>query len=555
MNDSTVEVLYRGAVHHVPTGTRVDEFLNEVDGEIPDTVLAALVNRRQVMLDFPLRGRVELELVRYGSREGEAVYKRSTSLMLYEACCELYPDARLVIGQSLGNSYHFQVRGEHPPLPTMARRLEARMREIHRERRPFVRSTVTLEELEDHCRRHGLEDKLALLATRRSSTVHTITCGRFVDIAHGPFAPHTGCLATFGVMPYGGGLLLRFPRRANRDRLPPFVPKPLLFATYMETQRWQELLGVRHVGELNRICLDGAVGDLIRVAEGLHEKKIAEIADLVASRRDRVRIVLVAGPSSSGKTTFVKRLAIQLRVAGIEPVALSLDNYYVDRDATPLDEEGKPDFESIEAIDLALLNEHLAALLEGREVLTPRFDFVTGTRRPRDRWVPLRLRDGQILLIEGIHGLNDRLTEAIPADQKLRIFASALTQLAIDDHNRIFTSDARLIRRIVRDRLFRGFTAERTLLLWDRVRRGEGRWIFPHQEQADVMFNSALVYEPAVLKTYAERFLLQVPRTSPAYPEAYRLLKFLSIFVPVFPDEVPQTSILREFIGGSAFEY
>jgi len=236
-------------------------------------------------------------------------------------------------------------------------------------------------------------------------------------------------------------------------------------------------------------------------------------------------------------------------------VALSLDNYYVDRDATPLDEEGKPDFESIEAIDLALLNEHLAALLEGREVLTPRFDFVTGTRRPRDRWVPLRLRDGQILLIEGIHGLNDRLTEAIPADQKLRIFASALTQLAIDDHNRIFTSDARLIRRIVRDRLFRGFTAERTLLLWDRVRRGEGRWIFPHQEQADVMFNSALVYEPAVLKTYAERFLLQVPRTSPAYPEAYRLLKFLSIFVPVFPDEVPQTSILREFIGGSAFEY
>lgn len=555
MNDHTVEVSYRGSVHVVPAGTTVEEFLLRADGEIPDTVLAALVNRRQVMLDFPLRGRVEVEPVLYGSRQAEHVYKRSVSLMLYEACLDIYPKARLVIGQSLGNSYHFLVRGEHPALEEMARRLEARMREIFHENRRFVRATVTIEEVEDFFRERGCEDKLSLLATRRSSTVHTITCGRFVDIAHGPYAPRTGCLKTFAVIPFGEGLLLRFPRRANRDRLPPLRKRSLLYTTYMETLRWQELLGVRHVGELNRICLAGEVGDIIRVSEGLHEKKMAEIADAIAARRGAARLILVAGPSSSGKTTFIKRLAVQLRVNGIEPVGLSLDNYYVDREKTPLDEEGHYDFESIEALDLPLFHDQLARLLAGEEVLTPRYDFVSGTRKPRDKWIPMRLEDHQVLLIEGIHGLNDRLTESVERSKKFKIFISALTQLAIDDHNRIFTADVRLIRRIVRDRLFRGFTAERTLELWERVRQGEGRWIFPFQEEADVMFNSALVYEQAVLKVYAERFLLQVPRTSRAYTEAYRLLKFLSLFVPVFPDEVPQTSILREFIGGSAFEY
>ncbi len=556
LTESTVEVRYEGTLHRVEAGTRVEEFLQGVDGEIPDTVLAALVNRRQVMLDFPLRGRAELELVRYGSRSAELVYKRSVSLMLYEACMELFPEAQLVIGQSLGNCYHYEVRGEHPSFEDMARALEERMQELHREARPFVRETVTIEEVEDFFREQGCEDKLALLSTRRSSMVHTIRCGQFVDLAHSPFAPHTGCLPTFAVKAYGDGILLRFPRRSNRDRLPPFKDRPTLYATYVETRTWQDLLGVRHVGDLNRLALNGEIKDFIHISEGLHEKKIAAIADEIAARMgEGLRLVTIAGPSSSGKTTFAKRLGIQLRVAGIEPVGLSLDDYYVDRDRTPRDEEGKLDFENIEAIDLDLFHEQLAELLEGREVLTPRYDFVTGTRKPKEKWKALRLEEGQILVIEGIHGLNPRLTENVPANRKFRIFASALTQLAIDNHNRIFTSDARLIRRIVRDRFFRGFTAERTLELWERVRRGEGRWIFPFQEEADVMFNSALVYEPAVLRTYAERFLLQVPRTSHAYPEAYRLLKGLSLFVPIFPDEVPQTSILREFIGGSAFHY
>jgi len=555
MNHSHVEVSYRGTEHRVPSGTTVAEVVRRVDGEIPDTVLSALVNRRQVMLDFPIRGAAEMELVRYGDREGESVYKRSVSLMFYEACFELYPEARTVIGQSLGNCYHYQIRGDHPDLGGMAAAVEARMRELYKEERPFFRQTVTIEEVENFFRERGHEDKLALLKTRRSSTVHTISCGEFVDIAHGPFAPHTGCLPTFGVSAFEDGLLLRFPRRGDRSRLPKFTRRPLLYKTYAETRRWQELLEIQNIGQLNALCVNGGVRPLIRVAEGLHEKKISQIADEITGRWPEVRLVTVAGPSSSGKTTFAKRLGVQLRVNGLEPISLSLDNYYVDREATPIDEDGKPDFEALEAIDLELFHDHLAQLMAGREVGTPRFDFVRGIRRPADQWRPVQLSPSQILVVEGIHGLNDRLTSSVPRNKKYRVYVSALSQLAIDDHNRIFTSDARLVRRLVRDRLFRGFNAERTLDLWDRVRRGEGRWIFPFQEGADVIFNSALVYEPAVLKVYAERFLLQVPRESRAYPEAFRLLKFLSLFVPIFPDEVPQISLLREFIGGSTFEY
>jgi uridine kinase len=555
MNNNKVEIRYRGEVHRVDSGIRVDEFLLGINGAIPDTVLSALVNRRQVMLDFPLRGEIDLELVRFGDREGESVYKRSVSLMFYEACHQLYPDARIVIGQSLGNCYHYQVRGDYPGLEEMAPAIEQRMLELHREKRPFHRQTVTIEEAEKHCREHGCEDKLLLLATRRSSTVHTVSCGEFVDLAHGPCAPHTGCCPTFGVMPFEDGLLLRFPRRADRSHLPDFTPRQLLYRTYVETRRWQELLGVQNVGQLNKLCLEDDSSHIIRIAEGLHEKKIALIADEILSREPRVRLVTIAGPSSSGKTTFAKRLGIQLWVNGIDMVTLSLDNYYIDREKTPRDEQGRLDFESLEAIDLGLFHQHLADLMAGREVMTPRFDFVTGRRKPKVDWVPLRLEDHQVLSIEGIHGLNDRMTQTVPRNQKYRIFISALSQLAIDDHNRIFTADARLVRRIVRDHLFRGFTAERTIDLWETVRRGEGKWIFPFQEQADVMFNSALVYEPAVLKVFAERFLLHVPRTNSAYTEAYRLLKHLSMFVPIFPDEVPQTSILREFIGGSSFKY
>jgi len=553
VNSDHVEVRYRGVDHRAEAGVTVEAFVGDVDAEIPDTVLSAVVNRRQVMLDFPLRGSVELDLVRFGDREGESVYKRSVSLMFYEACRLVYPDVRPAIGQSLGNCYHYQLRGPHPALEGMAAGIERAMLEIHSQRRRFVRHTATIEEVESYFRERGFEDKLLLLATRRSSTANTITCGDFVDLAHGPYAPHTGCLPTFGVMPYGDGLVLRFPRRSDRGKLPEFTPRDLLFKTYTETRRWEELLGIHHVGQLNRLCLNGDIGRIVRVAEGLHEKRIAGIADDILSRKPPVRVVMVAGPSASGKTTFTRRLGVQLRVNGIEPVALSLDDYYVNRDKTPRGEDGRPDFEALDAIDLELFHTQLPQILEGCEVKTPRFDFVGGARVEVGGWRTVRLAENQVLVVEGLHGLNERLTDGVTAGRVYRVYVSSLSQLAIDDHNRIFTADGRLIRRIVRDRLFRGFSTERTLDLWDRVRAGEGRWIFPYQERADVMFNSALVYEPAVLKTHAERFLLQVPRSSKAYTEAFRLLKFLSMFVPIYPDEVPQTSILREFIGGGAF--
>jgi uridine kinase len=552
--DRTVAVGFEGQRTHVPTGTTVSQFLAQRLGAVPPDILAALVNRRLVMLDFPLRGvHVELEAVRAGSREGEAVARRSAALVLLEAARELFPAARLTVGQSLAGGYFYSWDAPEPLTAEAVAALARRSHEVCREDRPFTRWTATWEEAEALFRARGEHSKLALLATFRSSTVPLVTCGRFVDIAHGAIVPSTGRVRGFAVAPYEGGLLLRFPRNGDPARLPPIAPQPRLFATYRETRRWNEVLGVANVGALNRVSLSGEIAEVIRIAEGFQEKKIAEIADAVAARRGAVRVVLVAGPSASGKTTFIRRLGIQLQVNGIRPVGVSLDNYFVDRAETPMGPDGKPDYESIEALDLELFNANLAGLLAGEAVELPRYDFVLGRRVARDRWWRLRLDPDQVLLIEGIHGLNPRLTAAVDEAVKFRVYISALTQLTLDDHNRIFTSDARLLRRIVRDRLFRGHPATRTLEMWGAVRRGEGRWIFPFQEQADVIFNSALVYETAVLRMFAERFLLEVPREHAAYTEAYRLLKFLAWFVPVFQDDVPQISILREFIGGSAF--
>jgi uridine kinase len=554
MVEKTVVVSFAGQRRPVVAGTTVWDFFREFWGEVPQDVLAALVNRRMVMLDFPLRGLyVELEAVRAGTRLGEPVLRRSAALLLLSACAQLYPEASLVVGQSLGGGYFFSWHSRLPLTAEVVRSLAREMERLCQEDVPFTRSVMTLEEAEAIFRARGETAKLELLATQRSSTVPVVSCNGFLDIAHGPVAPSAGRVRGWSLHLYEDGLLLRFSANGATPPGPP-KPQPKLFATYRETRQWNETLGIAHVGSLNRACLSGELAEIIRVAEGFHEKKIAQIADAIA-QRPQVRVVLVAGPSASGKTTFIKRLGIQLRVCGLVPVGLSLDNYFVDRDKTPLDEEGKPDYEAIDALDLPLFNQHLEALLQGQTVQVPKYDFLRGRRAEPERWTSLQLQEGQVLLIEGIHALNPRLTHAVAEENKFRIFISALTQLTLDNHNRIFTADARLLRRIVRDRLFRGHPAVRTLEMWPSVRRGERRWIFPFQEQAEVMFNSALVYEPAVLKTFAERFLLEVPREHPAYTEAYRLLKFLSWFVPVFQEDVPSTSILREFIGGSAFEY
>ena len=555
VSHETVVVSFEAERRRVASGTTVEQFLTQTLGSVPRDVVAALVNRRLVMLDYPLLGfQVDLEAVRTSSREGEAVARQSASIVLLEAVRELYPEARLVVGQSLGGGYFYSWHSQTRLTPQTVASIERRMHEICAENRRFERRRATTEEAEAIFRAGGDDSKLALLATHRSSTVALVSCGAFVDISHNVTAPSTGRVRGFAVVPYEDGLLLRFPRNGGAAHLPPLTPQPKLFAVYRETRRWTEVLGVANVGSLNRMCLSGEISEQIRIAEGFHEKKIAGIADSLGEEAGRLRLVLVAGPSSSGKTTFIRRLAVQLRVNGIHPVGLSLDNYFLDRDRTPVGADGKPDYEALEALDLELFNAHLAALLRGDEVQMPRYDFVRGKRAEPANRVRQRLLPTQVLLVEGIHALNHRLTEAVAERAKYRVFISALTQLTLDNHNRIFTSDTRLLRRIVRDRLFRGHPATRTLEMWGAVRRGEARGIFPFQEEADVIFNSALVYEPAVLRVYAERFLLEVPREHPAYTEAYRLLKFLSWFVPVFPDEVPHTSILREFIGGSPFE-
>ncbi len=552
MSARIVKVRIDGESEHlVPVGTPVMAILGRKDAE-GRTILGAVLNNRLVSLSTPIRGASRLKPVTEQDREGVAIYRRSISLVLIQASREVFPQLRLRIGQSFGDGYFFDYSGPDEVDEAALRKIEARMRELVAEDRPFNEELMDIDEAIELFAHEGAIERVRLLKTMRVPTVPVVSVGSVHTMLHGPVAPAAGGLGGFELAGYNDGLILRFPDPSVRKR--EIEDMPRLFKVYRDTRRWNEILGVANVGQFNELCISGAVNEIVKVAEGLHEKKIAEIADRVLAR-EGVKLVLIAGPSSSGKTTFAKRLSVQLRVNGVRPVALSLDDYYVDRDRTPRDEEGKLDFEAIEALDLALLNEQLEKLLKGERVETPRYDFHAGTRAPREKWQPLQLGPTDLLVLEGIHGLNERLTSSVPASRKFRCYVSALTQLTIDHHERIFTSDSRLLRRIVRDRLYRGYRAERTIEMWPSVRRGEQRHIFPFQESADAIFNSALVYEPAVLKTYAERFLLEVPTDSPSFVEADRLLRFLALFVPVFAEEVPQTSILREFIGGSSFAY
>jgi len=552
MSARIVKVLIDGQSEHlVPVGTTVMAILGRTDSA-GNPILGAVLNNRLVSLSTPIRGVSHLRPVIAHGREGMPIYRRSISIVLAQAAREIAAHGRLRIGQSLGDGYFFEWIGEPALTPQGVRAIEERMRLIVQQDRPFEEEQIDVNEAIALFEQEGALERVRLLKTLRFAVVPVVSIGGMHVLLHGPVAPAAGGLDRWELSQYNGGLILTFPGLEPRKR--EVSDTPHLFAVYRDTRRWNEIIGVADVGQFNELCISGGVGEVVKVAEALHEKRIAEIADAIHAKSS-ARVVLVAGPSSSGKTTFTKRLAVQVRVNGVRPVSLSLDDYYVDRDNTPLDAEGKWDFEALEAIDLALLNEHLEQLLRGKRVETPRFDFAAGTRMPRDRWQSLQLGQGDVLLIEGIHGLNEKLTPAVASDQKFRCYVSALTQLTVDDHERVFTSDSRLLRRIVRDRLFRGYHAQNTLDRWPSVRRGEQRHIFPFQEQAEAIFNSALVYEPAVLKTYAERFLLEVPTDSPAFVEADRLLHFLSLFVPVFSEEVPQTSILREFVGGSSFAY
>jgi uridine kinase len=551
----SIAVRIAGQTHEVPYGTAVGKVLARFAPPSP-VALAAIAHHRCVDLTFPLTAATEVLPVSYGMREGVLVYRRTASLLLIEAVRRLFGPVPVRIGQGLANGYFYEVDLNDDELDeTHVERIAQQMRQLVAQDIPLRTELVVSAEAKRIFAAQGQTSKVQLLKNWWETHVTLVFCGEVCDIHHYPVAPRAGYIKHFELLLRSGQLLLRFPTRQRPDAIEPIEGTNKLRAVYNETRGVLRRLGVGTVGQLNMLTLNGEAGELIRIAEGLHEKKIAQIADQICDGQSAVRVVLIAGPSSSGKTTFSKRLSLQLRVNGVTPVALSTDSFYVDRVDTPLDDEGHYDFESIDAIDLPLFNQTLTKLLAGEQVLTPRYDFPRGRRKPRDDWRPLQLLPGQVLLIEGIHGLNPRLTERLPDTVKFRIYINALTQLCIDEHNRIFTSDTRLLRRIVRDRLFRGYSAQETIANWPRVRRGEMRWIYPFQEAADVMFNSSLVYEHAVLRLYAERFLLEVPEDDEAFVNAHRLLRFVEYFVPMFDESTPETSIIREFVGGSFFNY
>lgn len=547
-----ITVRLNGQARQVAPGQTVGALVAAAADDGPEFVAAAIDNHL-VSLDAVVDGDATLRPIRGTEPAGQEVVRRACSHLLLAAANHVLPGLRLVVGQSLLGGHFYEVRppdGDPIDLDELAAALTREVEGLVEADLPFRRLAVPLEAATAQLTDPG-GTKRRLLRAWSSPMVPMIRLDGFVDVQHGPYPPSSRFARGARVVPYAPGVVLQFP-----DAEPPQADGARqLWFCYCETRDANRRVGVATVGDLNEAILADRLNEVQRVAEALHEKRIAKLADAIAARRDAVRIVTVAGPSSAGKTTFVRRLSVQLRVNGVDPVVIGLDDYYRDRRDCPVDADGEVDLEALEALDLALLHDHLQRFLAGEEVRVPTFDFVRQRPVDPELWRPVRLGPHQVLLLEGIHGLNPRLVGGIPAEARFRIYINALTQLVIDEHNRIRTTDGRLLRRIVRDRRYRGTPAAETIARWPSVRRGEERHIYPYQEECDAMFNSALVYEAAVLRTFAHRYLLEVPPDHPSRLEAYRLLKFIGLFVPVFPDGVPANSVLREFIGGSGFSY
>jgi uridine kinase len=538
-----------GRVLEGPVGTPLEAFVQAAgfDREIP--VVAALIDNELRELTYRVESDIEVKPVTMADSDGFRIYRRSLAFLMVTAIQELFPDTNVYIDHSLTfGGYFCQPQGRDAFTPDELAQIERRMREIVEKDEPILKTRVPLNDAIALFQARGDDDKVRLLSRRRKVYLTLYQLHGFRDYFHGYMVPSTGYLNLFGLQDYPPGFILRFPRSDPAMQLQPFVDYPKLLNVFREYGKWMELMGIRDVGYLNDAIAGERVREVILVAEALHERRVARIAEEIAARQGQVRLVLIAGPSSSGKTTFSRRLSIQLLADGLRPFALEMDSYFVDRHKTPRDENGEYDFESLAAVDVELFNQQVMHLLEGKSVAVPRYNFHTGLR---ETGPVVRLDGDHVLIVEGIHGLNPELVRDVPPELVYRVYASALTQLNIDKHNRVPTTDTRLLRRIVRDAAYRGYSAEDTIERWGSVRRGEKRWIFPYQEHADVMFNSALVYELSVLKPLAQPLLLQVkPRTAP-YVEAKRLLALLEWFEPLLPDLVPDNSILREFVGGS----
>ena len=544
-----------GELKTVPYGTAVRDLTETLDSpkNPGQTIVAALVDNEFVSLSYKFKVGVSFKPVTLDSALGMSAYKSSLCFLLTIAAREAFPGKKLVIGHSLADGYYYSFTDlEHISDADIAM-LETRMRSLIDKNLTIERTVISYNAAREYFEAHGQAETAALLEFRNQNKIAIIRCGEFMDLSHGPLVPATGLLGSFQIYRYGAGFVLRFPEKPGQKEFPPFQGSPVLYGIYHEYKNWGKVLGVSSLGQLNRISAGPNIKDFIYVAEALHNKKIAHIADMVYERGKSVKVVLIAGPSSSGKTTFTKKLAIELTVHGYVPVMLSLDDYFVERDKTPRDAQGNYDFEALEAIDVELLNQHLLALFQGDEVEIPTFDFKSGSRKQNGK--KLKLPSNGILLMEGIHGLNDRLTPRIPAASKFLVYVSALTQLNLDEHTRVSTTVNRLIRRMVRDHQFRGHSAHKTLAMWPSVRRGEDKNIFPFQDSADACFNSALDYELGVLKFFAEPILRTVKPGEEYYYEALRLLSFLEYFIPIPVKYVPPNSILREFVGDSGFKY
>jgi uridine kinase len=537
-----------GKVVTGPRGAEVRDFLNPVQKDFDAPIVGAVINHRLKELTYPIKAESDVTPITMGTPDGMRIYRRSLTMLTEVAFTKLFPDSVMTIDHSVSSGGYFcQVKGNELKVPEDLTRLKEKMLELVDQDIQITKKETPLPEVIEKFKQQKDVEKIRLLKHRRKDYLVMYSIGDHSDYHQGYMVPSTGYLKWFDIEPIDGGFTLRFPRRHDPTDILPLGKYPKLLSTFREYGDWLGKLGIDSVGALNDATADGRIREVILVAEALHEQRISEIAAQIAAKKD-IQIVMIAGPSSSGKTSTARRISIQLLARGIQPFALEVDNYFVNRDQTPLDENGELDFEHVDALDKKRLSSDLEKLIEGEAVQLPKYDFKVGRSGEGD---VVKLNKGQIIIAEGIHGLNPKLIEGIPADKIYRIYISDLTQLNLDRHNRVSTTDTRLLRRIVRDARTRGYTCQETIQRWESVRRGEKRYIFPYQENADLMFNSALVYELAALKSLAEPLLRQVPFGSNEHIEVKRLLALLDWFLPLDTELIPDNSLLREFIGGS----
>ncbi len=535
-------------------GTSLKEIAASQHIKLRYPILGAIVNNKLKELSYRIYKPKNIKFIDITHPQGMRMYVRSLSFVLEKAVKELYPYANLLIKHSVSKGYYCEIEGLNTKLTNeMVFEIGNKMRNIIAKDIPFRREEILTTDAIDLFEKNNFVKKSKLFKTRYQLYTSIYYLDNNIDYYYGYLVPSTGCLKTFDIVKYYEGMLLMVPRIKNPDELEEIVLQNKMFEIFKEYKNWGEILEVGTVGSINEMVLTGNANELIKISEALHEKKVAQIADKIFSRKGKIKLILISGPSSSGKTTFAKRLSIQLKVIGLNPITISLDNYFVNRELTPKDKNGEYDYEALESLDIKLFNEDIIDLFAGKEINLPKFSFEKGKRFYNG--TKLKINNENIIIAEGIHALNPKLIPLINDENTYKIYVSALTSTSLDEHNRIPTTDNRLIRRIIRDHRYRHYSALDTIKRWQSVRAGEDKNIFPYQENADIMFNTALVYEFGVLKKFADPILKEVMPDKPEFDEAARLLKFFSYFVPISDKEIPPTSIIREFLGGSSFDY